>query len=362
MEQIGCYCCFKSLDPKDSIKGLRVCVQCVQCGATYHEVCWRRHGVCSRCKSAGRHAYVPPRIRPVRVIRRDQPKLPANLTRSASNIVREIVQPFLQNWISYYSQLFRALVLGCLFAMTAVTAGVYLPRIVFSQTITLPLILNAVSRESPSEQILLITGWLAAILLCTAFFLMPNTNRPPDSRAVPSLLTKVAGIAAAIVAVDVWFFALTAQDVLEFSVRFMRVLSVLMTQTVTAWCILVLVPFHRRLAPITEYPMSLLTVNVPSFLTSVYGWMRFLLVSVLLNLTVVLLSLQVLPGQGLEPMLAMISAGPVHVPVTWPSFGATVAGILGAVLGYWPPVIGSYTIVLLPVAWRLGLVACSYLD
>ncbi len=47
----GCYYCFKTLDPHDTSEHLRTFVECPNCKALYHELCFRQVQQCLRCGS-----------------------------------------------------------------------------------------------------------------------------------------------------------------------------------------------------------------------------------------------------------------------------------------------------------------------
>ena len=96
---------------------------------------------------------------------------------------------------------------------------------------------------------------------------------------------------------------------------------------------LLLTPFHRILAPITPLPR----VSHSKFVTNLYGWVRLLSASLLLNLSAVYLSTHGLPLSMNRPRLVEISLGFLSIPLTLPMIGAFISGIGVASIAYWPP-------------------------
>ncbi len=45
----GCYHCFETLDPKDKRVEFRSFLECKNCRAHYHKVCWNKNEICLRC-------------------------------------------------------------------------------------------------------------------------------------------------------------------------------------------------------------------------------------------------------------------------------------------------------------------------
>ncbi len=106
---------------------------------------------------------------------------------------------------------------------------------------------------------------------------------------------------------------------------------------------LLFIPFHRGLAPIAPLPK----VKHSQLFTNLYGLVRLLITSLLLNLFVTYLSTYKLPSGFNEPVFSTLSFGSFTVELTLPMLGAFVAGIAIASIFYWPPQCRQ-------VKWRFG--------
>ncbi len=47
--RLGCYYCFRTLDPQDKQDELQTFIKCGQCDTVYHAVCWCQGEKCLRC-------------------------------------------------------------------------------------------------------------------------------------------------------------------------------------------------------------------------------------------------------------------------------------------------------------------------
>lgn len=93
--RIGCYLCFKTLNPEDEKSYLRTFVGCNQCKKIYHETCWMEIKKCLNCRmtqvhskeippllplqSTVRHQIIP--IKPTKICEIDKPPSPNPPTR-----------------------------------------------------------------------------------------------------------------------------------------------------------------------------------------------------------------------------------------------------------------------------------------
>lgn len=66
-KRLGCKFCFKTLDPSEADGNLRTFIKCANCGALYHEVCWRDTQDCIDCAGTIGESVDVPDPNPLRV-------------------------------------------------------------------------------------------------------------------------------------------------------------------------------------------------------------------------------------------------------------------------------------------------------
>ena len=358
--RLGCYYCFKTLDPQDQQEELRTFVKCNHCGTIYHTVCWRQCENCPRCGEGQSEPVDVSRPASLRTVIKTRA-----LSIKPSTIVYvgddaesgHIYRPI--TWRErtlYFSQVTRAILLAVYFLVIASFVGVFAYRISQLRFVTVEALMDAVFREPLPPTPTFIGASICGAACMLAFYSQSRSSSPratentketeeketEDTRETEEIKeTKgtrrftyiMAGIVT-LLGLDLVLFNVTPQDLVNLSLDLYPYREILYAQGATAFIMmLVLVPLHRILAPITPLPKA----SHSPFITNLYGWTRLLFVSLLLNLFVVYLSTRGLPPSLNRPSLTDISLGSLHITLTLPMIGASISGIAVASIAYWPP-------------------------
>ncbi len=361
-KRVGCYYCFKILDPKDKQDNLQTFVKCLECHHIYHSACWDICGKCSYCGNSEYQSVKVSRPAPLRAVTKIQAIsiTPSKICNLDDETIWE--QGFLGKRFFYFAQLTRAIVVIIFLLVLAIFIGVFTDRISQLDPVTATIIMDAIFKQALPPINTFIGAVFSGIVFVLLFYKYSPTSKPAgttqpssenqDSSQTPPPKIKegkdpmarlLAGIVA-IIAFDFLLFEFSPQNILNFNGDWLLPYrEILYAQGTTLLMMLLFIPLHGGLAPITPLPK----VNHSQLFTNLYGLIRLLIASLLLSLFVAYLSTYKLPSGFNEPVFSTLSFGSFTVELTLPMLGAFVAGIAIASIFYWPPKCRQ-------VKWRFG--------
>ena len=331
----GCEYCFKVLDPRDKQSSLRTFVKCSRCGSVYHTTCWQLSGVCLRCNSdLAKAVKIAPPSR-LKIVTKTKPipiKPSTTVTEDGTKLNQVSLLEFLRQSIHYFAQVVRSVVVATFLLAIAVFIGVFAYRIAQLNPINAETVMDAIFKKSIPSIYVFAGALISGIIFASIFYSRSRSNASKNNER-PWVITYFLAGVIIIFGLDIVFLKFSTQDLLSLNINLRPYNEILYAQGITALIVILLTPLHRKLASLTVSPI----VSFPPFLIGMYGWIRFLFVSLLLNLSVMYLSTLGLPHSLNVPKLANISLGFMDITLTVPMLGAFVAGVAVASIAYWPP-------------------------
>jgi hypothetical protein len=327
--RLGCKQCFKTLDPQDKTEANRIFVKCSKCGEVYHADCWHQ---LEKCLCCGNHQTNP-------VTASFFPPSPKVLTKTksipikSSTVIHVEDGGALEPSILYFVQVGRAIVLAIFLITIATFIGAFTYRLTQLQPIELETVMDVIFKQSPPPLLTFVSAFISGTIIASIFYTPSRLNDSNTNERTGRFTHFLAGLIM-IASLDILLFNVTAPDLVKLNINLRAYEEVLYAQGATTLLIILLIPLHKGLAPVTISPPKL---NLPSYIIILYGWMRFLFVSLLLNLFFVYLSTRGLPSRLNVPKLANISLELIEFALTLPMAGAFVAGLAIASILYWPP-------------------------
>ena len=357
--RVGCYYCFKTLDPQDKQDEFRTFVKCSHCGTIYHTVCWCQCEDCPRCGEGQAEPVNTSRPAPLRAVTKTRalptkPSIIVYVRDEAGSV--HIYRPI--TWRERTlnsSQVTRAILLAVYFLVIASSIGVFGYRISQLKFVTVEALMDTVFRE-PLPPTRTFTGAFVCGAVCMLAFYSRSRSSAPratentketeekesedtreteetkETKGVRRSTYFMAGVVI-LAGLDLVLFNVTPQDLVNLNLDLYPYREILFAQGATAFIMLVLVPLHRILAPTTSLPRA----SHSPLITSLYGWTRLLFVSLLLDLFVVYLATRGLPPSLNKPRLTDITIDSLTITLTLPMIGAFVSGIAIASIAYWSP-------------------------
>ncbi len=349
-KRIGCYYCFNTLNPKDKQDNLQTFAKCGKCGRIYHKACWHIYEKClnSNCEYD--------QVHPVNI---SQPSSLRPVSKTQAISIRpSTIHILADSQKNTILQLFRSSLLALFFIVIATCIGIFTYRILHLDHISLKAVMDAVFKESLPPVLTIIGASVSGVIFGLVFYSNPhfinhektpnnnqhteseqkdnNTKKTNDAQNAPvgsrRLTYLIAGVIT-MVAIDLVIFKIIPQDIKKFSINLTPYIETLYAQIATAFISLLLTTLHKRLAPVNIILPSQITRS--PFITNIYGLIRLVSITLLINLYVIYLSTYGLLQNMNTPVL--ISLDFLNFPLTIPMIGAFVSGIAIASIAYWPP-------------------------
>ncbi|HEX3046628.1 MAG TPA: hypothetical protein VHY08_17865 [Bacillota bacterium] len=358
---VGCYYCFKTLNPADSQPNLRSFVKCRQCGRVYHATCWALHGQCLNCEA---DQIQPVTITPPARLRPLKKKQALFIKPSAIyDLDNELIfgQGLPDLKFQYLVQIGRAILMSVILLLISALLGTFIFRMFQLNPIATATIIGMMNQQFlPPPNILmgiLLGGAAAAMLFykpltTTASGLDPKnaaTQGAKDTRHAPPIRRKnwllLFGTAILIaVLLDFVVFGFSLQDMLTFKLFEQPVyLDLMLIQLITLVIVSFFTPLHRKIAPFTLFPK----MDHSRFLIIFFGVARLLICNAL-NLALSDLSVNTQALALNEPRILnnLFNTTTSGIPVSL--IGAGLIGLALSLIFCWPPKFSRQK-------WTLGL-------
>jgi hypothetical protein len=252
------------------------------------------------------------------------PIIPSNVFQPTKEVQES--QPKPPRQINYYFwEMLRSFALTIVFLVIAAFIGTFTSRILQLDAITFATLRDAILyKPLPSVHI-----FLAALVGGTACAIALYSRYPYTWERIPYFIT--GGLF--LVGCDLILFNVSPQHLLDFTVNLYPYREALYAQGTAAFIMLLLAPFHRKLAPIYSSPLE---SRSPAFNT-IYELGRLVIVTLLLNSFAAYWATFKLHPLRNEPIIGYLLLGFMDLPVSLPMIAAFIAGLAVASLFYWPP-------------------------
>ncbi len=336
----GCFYCFQTLDPEDDKVGLRLFVECDNCQKQYHAHCWNTNKPCLFCQNDT--ATEPTNL--------SSPPLLHPRTRRHGILVRPSTIIYLLNgdYVEYapgsvvfqqYGEVVNKVVYSILLAIILVLVASYIGVLTYpllqlreQEALTVSSVANLLFEPALLQGQTMLAALYSGAIAALIFYRPFDSNRRTTSRAMSLSAWLVAGTIALFV-IDIMLFELSLAELMNLESTINTHTESLIAQGMATSVTILLIPLYHWLAP--EIP-PLGIIRSPAG-QEWYGWIRLIVVSLLLVAFAAHLSSRVLLPLSSTFVLAGVSFGGLQIrfePTITTSF---LIGLVTAALFYHSP-------------------------
>ncbi len=334
----GCYACFGTLAPLEGRKrkeGVVASHSCTGCGAGYHAPCWNKTAQCFNCGSHQAQASVVPPLAPPHAVRqmRALPIRPSAVIYAVPGTNPpdfSDISPWRHN-ARFLAQLARSVALAVVLVGVSALVGILIARAAQLDDPTIDAVMRAITRRTVPSTLVIVRALIAAVLVAVLYY--PN---PPDREFRPHdgtwFLWRFAAACAGVLLLDAFTLDIPAPIAGGAKVGHDLLRELLSPQDAAALVSLLCIPLQRALAPRTERLWWW-----PPRMANAWGWIRLLLVALLVVLASGTVAIARLSPDLDGPVVATATLGAWVQPITQPLVGAMLAALTVGLILYHAP-------------------------